>query len=66
MKIVRNDETVAQLLDEIIAKMGPYDRDSCKHADNVIQNSSELAREIKNRLLSFPFALSTKGTPERR
>lgn len=45
------DKSISDLLDEIINKYGPYSQDQLTHAENVIENASNYAKEIKRRLI---------------
>ena len=44
-------ETLNDLFNEIINKAGPYSQDYTQHAENVIENASKRAVEIKARLI---------------
>jgi hypothetical protein len=49
---VSNEEpTIGQLLDEIIKKVGPYNRDERQFMDNVITKASNNAYLVKERIL---------------
>lgn len=47
---MRKEETIKELLQEIIDKRGAYSIDVLTHAENCINNASELALEIMKRL----------------
>ena len=44
------DKTIKELLNEIIAKEGPYSQNQLQHAENVINSASQKALEIRTRL----------------
>lgn len=46
-----DDLTLDELLKSIENKTGPYSMDHLKHAENVINQSSKYAKEIRKRLL---------------
>jgi len=46
----RNDKTTMELLDDIIKKVGPYSRDQLTHANNALENASQNATIIKQRI----------------
>jgi len=47
------EETLKELFDSIINKMGPYSRDPLTHAESVMEKASENALKIKTRLIEI-------------
>lgn len=44
-------QTWKELFDEIINKEGPYKRDPLEHAENIMENASKKASQIKRELI---------------
>ena len=48
-----DEETLKEMFDEIINKMGAYSQDHMEHAENVIENASKNAVKIKAKLIEI-------------